>query len=61
MSAERLRLPEPAGALWTKIRNPLKQALGSRGAPTALKLGGGTMEYPVSDLTTRISGARQSE
>ena len=45
MSAERLRLPEPAGALWTKIRNPLKQALGSRGAPTALKLGGGTMEY----------------
>ena len=43
MSAERLRLPEPAGALWTIIREPLKRALGSRGAPTELKLGGGTV------------------
>ena len=40
MSAERLQLPEPAGTLWTRIREPLKRALGSRGAPTELKLGG---------------------
>ena len=43
MSAERLRLPEPAGTLWTRIREPLKRALGSRGAPMELKLGGGTV------------------
>ena len=43
MSAERLQLPEPAGTLWTRIREPLKRALGSRGAPTELKLGGGTV------------------
>ena len=43
MSAERLRLPEPASTLWTRIRDPLKRALGSRGAPTELKLGGGTV------------------
>ena len=43
MSAERLQLPEPAGALWTRIREPLKRALASRGAPTELKLGGGTV------------------
>ena len=43
MSAERLQLPEPAGTLWTRIREPLKRALGSRGAPTELKLGGWTV------------------
>lgn len=43
MNAERLRLPEPAGTLWKRIREPLKRALGSRGAPTELKLGGGTV------------------
>ena len=43
MSAERLQLPEPAGALWSRIREPLKRALTSRGAPMELKLGGGTV------------------
>ena len=43
MTAERPRLPEPAGTLWTRIREPLKRALGSRVAPTELKLGGGTV------------------
>lgn len=42
MSAERLQLPEPAGTLWTRIREPLRRALDSRGAPADLKLGGGT-------------------
>ena len=43
MSAERLQLPAPAGALWSRIREPLKRALTSRGAPMELKLGGGTV------------------
>ena len=42
MSAERLHLPEPARTLWTRIREPLKRALESRGAPE-LKLGDGTV------------------
>ena len=43
MTAERLQLPEPAGALWTRVREPLKRALESLGAPMELKLGGGTV------------------
>ncbi len=43
MNAERLQLPEPAGALWSRIREPLKRALASRRAPLELKLGGGTV------------------
>ncbi|MYD87496.1 MAG: hypothetical protein F4Y14_15745 [Acidobacteria bacterium] len=43
MSAERLQLPEPAGTLWTRVREPLKRALESLGAPMELKLGGGTV------------------
>ena len=43
MSAERLQLPEPAGTLWRRVREPLKRALESLGAPMELKLGGGTV------------------
>lgn len=43
MSAERLQLPEPASALWSRIREPLQRALASRGAPMELRLGGGTV------------------